>query len=92
MSVMVLTSQTYYTYIIANVEGPYCEKTDQFSVKLVPLHTYSGKVFAHVLRVNSNGTLTPILEKEIFASHSPLMMEKTAISLVENYLKGKNNG
>lgn len=92
MSVTVLTSQTYYTYIIANVEGPYCEKTDEFSVKLVPLHPYSGKVLAHLMRVNSDGSLTSIFEKEVLASHSPLMMEQTAISIVEDHLKGEKNG
>ena len=91
MSVITLASEVTYIYVIANTEGPYCETTDKFVVSLTPI-PYSGKVLAQMSCVNSHGNEESIFKKEVSASHVPLMMEKTAISLVENYLKGKNNG
>lgn len=91
MSVITLTSQVTYTYVIANTEGPYCETTDKFVVYLTPI-PYSGKVLAQLSRVNSRGNEEPIFKKEVPASHVPLMMEKNAIKLVQDYLKGKKHG
>ena len=91
MSVITLTSQVTYTYVIANTEGPYCETTDKFVVYLTPI-PYSGKVLAKLNSIVSRGIEVTIFKKEFSASHTPLTMEKNAISLVENYLKGKNNG
>lgn len=91
MSIITLTSQVTYTYVIANTEGPYCETTDKFVVYLTPI-PYSGKVLAQLSRVNSRGNEESIFKKEVSASHVPLMMEKNAIKLVQDYLKGKKHG
>lgn len=91
MSVITLTSQVTYTYVIANTEGPYCETTDKFVVSLTPI-PYSGKVLAQLSRVNSRGNEESIFKEEVPSSQSMYLMEKEAISLVENYLKGKKHG
>ena len=92
MSVIRLASQVTYTYVIANTEGPYCETTDKFVVSLTTMQAYSGKVLAQLSRVNSYGNEEPIFKKEIPSSESMYLMEKEAIQLVENYLKGEKNG